>query len=297
MTAGCDLSSGTWSPAGLDGGLPDVPRPCTAKELFSAGEMYPRACQPRCWWQAEAASCPGWRRIDAAAARTCLRGQWLVLAGDSQVRYFIRYFVRWLGLGLRLGPGGTVGHGHDESGGSGTNRSAVHYYDDWDVEAPLNGSSVDQQASQLRLSYRFVGPDIGRFERVVRDPRGLETFDEHTYTHRHQHQTPPADRRRRLRSRPSPDLLAVMSSIWTPTCDGLARLARLVGEADAGRVVSWALQGSYVGPLDKFEWPETTWACENAAARALAAHGRQPGQPQLRPGDGGASQTGPGSPA
>lgn len=295
--APCDLSSGSWSPAGLDGGtlLGDAPRACTAKELFSAGELYPRACRPRCWWQAEAANCPGWRRVDAAAARTCLRGQWLVFAGDSQVRYFIRYFARWLGLGLRMGPGGTVGgHSHDESSAAGGvgNRSALRYYDDWDVDAPLNGSlaadeSKEVHSGRLRLSYRFVGPDIGRFERVVRDPHGLETFDEHTYKHRRQQpqtvpQTPIGDPRRRLRTRSSPDLLAVKSSIWTPTCDGLARLARLVGEVHAGRLVSWALQGSYVGPLDKFAWPETTWTCENEAARALAARSRQQGQPLLQ---------------
>ena len=291
-TARCDLPSGSWAPAGLDGGtlLGEAPKPCSAKELFSAGELYPRACRPRCWWQAEAASCPGWRRVDAATARSCLRGQWLLFAGDSQVRYFIRYLSRWLGLGLRMGPGGTVGgHSHDDASAAGGvgNRSAMHYYDDWDLDAPLNGSSADEvqeehHPSRLRLSYRFVGPDVGRFERVVRDPHGLETFDEKTYKHHRQQQASSGDRRRRLRTRSSPDLLAVMSSIWTPTCDGLARMARLVGEAPAGRVVSWGLQGSYVGPLDKFAWPERTWACENEAARALAARGRQQGQPLLQ---------------
>ena len=75
-------------------------------------------------------------------------------------------------------------------------------------------------------------------------------------------------------TRRHPDLVVLATSFWAPTCERIRRLARTVADiSDAGvvPVVVWALLGSYVGPLDKYEWPELKWACERAEAARLGA--------------------------
>lgn len=242
MRCAANLSRGLWKPALEPNASGRAAPPCTSSELFDAGLLYPRACGPRCWWQPAQEDGCGWERVSREHALYCLRDRWLVLVGDSQVRYWVRFIAHWLDGGVKLP------------------RGNEHYYDD--VDLLLNGG-------RTTLSYRFAGPDYGRYARALARPRQLEVFD----AKRNRHSPANGSAASSLASGPhanrsTPDALLLASSFWHPSCDKLRELSRVYAEAslaslrrpDEGepkgrepplRLVAWALLGSHVGPLDK----------------------------------------------
>jgi len=263
MAAGlrCDVTSmgGHWAPA-VEGNVTSTTPPCSAPDLFAAGLRFPQICGPRCHWQPPS-QC-GFIRIERDTVPACLRGRWIVVVGDSQVRNLCRFIARWLGISRRLPESMRPERSMNETSPA----APSSYYDDWDMH------STDDE-SGFELSFRFSGSDWSKYERVWRAPHQLETFDMKQLKHKgnldSEARQPfvPLSRRRR------PDLIVFSSSYWYPTCDRLERLAdEFVSATHAGAAgaVEWALLGSYTGPLDKYEWPETKWACERAAAARAA---------------------------
>lgn len=267
----CDITSpvtGRWVPAtrsnlSLTPGERGPPPPCSPVQLFEANLRYPQLCGPRCWWQP-----PAECNASRIALRSCVQGKWLVFVGDSQVRNLMRFIARSLGATQRLPESMKPPPSSTEK--------PPNYYDDWDMESAVDATSV-------RLSFRFSGGDYGKYERVWRDPHRLETFDLKALTHTHRTAPSAAPSSERdalpvLRDAPGaaassarrrPDLLVFASSLWSPTCESLRRLASTFVDASrvgAAAAVQWVLLGSYAGSLDKHGWPETKWLCERAAA-------------------------------
>ena len=254
MLASCEASpAGQWVPAAVaarnDTSGRGPPPPCSIAELFAAGLRYPLMCGPRCWFRPPS-NCP-YVRYDL---RTCMRGRWLVFVGDSQVRNLLRFLARALGVSNRLPdsmrPPPTE-HANESS-------KPANFYDDWDMD------STDDDTTGVRLSFRFSGPDYGKYERVAANPHQLEVFDMNLLRHR-----PSAPSLSSGGGVRRPDLLLFSSSFWTPTCDRHRRLGHTFVEASKEGVAAkmiWTLLGSYSGPLDKYDWPELTWGCERSEA-------------------------------
>lgn len=138
----------------------------------------------------------------------CARGLWLVFVGDSQVRNLLRFLARSLGATRRMPesmrPRPASVYNHSDKPPS--------YYDDWDMETA-------DDASSIRLSFRFAGGDWHKYDRVRRNPHELERYDMNKFKH------VPAELPTLVRSQDSrgrrPDLIVFASSLWYPTCDRL----------------------------------------------------------------------------